>query len=379
MPRTSSDSFDVAVIGGGILGLAHAWMAAECGQRVVVFERDTRAAGASVRNFGMVWPIGQPDGELRQLAMRSREHWLQLGERSGLWVNACGSIHLARHEDEQAILEEFVAGVDQASGVCLLTANEVAAKSPAARTDGLLAGLWSDSELCVNPRTASQHLKEWLVATFPVEAQFETTIVAVQDHQITTSTNRKYQADRIVICSGSDFETLFPAEFERAGLIKCKLQMLATNAQPDQWKLGPHLAGGLTLRHYRSFDCCPSVARLRQRIQQEKPSLDQFGIHVMASQNDQGEIILGDSHLYGQDITPFDCSRIDELILSEIRQLICVPNLEISRRWHGIYAKHPSQHIVVMQPSDNCRIVAAPGGAGMTFAFGIAEQTWKGW
>src|SRR5204862_4762210 len=104
-----SRTFDVGVVGAGIVGLAHAYHLARRGLRVVVFERHPRAQGASVRNFGMIWPIGQPLGQLYDLARRSRELWLEVLGESGLWHRACGSLHLAYHEDEAQVLREFVA------------------------------------------------------------------------------------------------------------------------------------------------------------------------------------------------------------------------------------------------------------------------------
>jgi hypothetical protein len=40
-----------------------------------------------------------------------------------------------------------------------------------------------------------------------------------------------------------------------------------------------------------------------------------------------------------------------------------------------VYAKHPEKPLVVMQPEDRVRIVASPGGSGMTLSFGVAEQS----
>src|SRR5215831_7988357 len=106
---------DVAVVGGGILGLAHAYVLARSGKRVVLFERNARAHGASIRNFGMIWPIGQPAGEMHALAIRSREIWLEALECAKLNYRNTGSLHVAHRADEAEVLREF-AEVGPAAG-----------------------------------------------------------------------------------------------------------------------------------------------------------------------------------------------------------------------------------------------------------------------
>ena len=78
---------DTAVIGAGIAGLAHAYAAARRGHRVVLFERHMRAVGASIRNFGLVWPIGVPEA-LADRALRGRDirEFYHLSHKSDLWV-----------------------------------------------------------------------------------------------------------------------------------------------------------------------------------------------------------------------------------------------------------------------------------------------------
>jgi FAD dependent oxidoreductase TIGR03364 len=369
--------FDVAVIGGGIVGLAHAWMAARRRLRVVLIERSPAAQGASIQNFGMIWPIGQPAGELHAIAMRSRELWLELNALGAVRVQECGSIHLAHRQDELAVHEEFrVLGHHQ---VRMLSAAEVARASTIVNAERLLSGMSSASELRVDPRAACAQIASWLADTQGVDCCFGASAVGVQDGTVRTSDGRAWRAGRIIICSGSDLQTLYPQVFDASGLLFCKLQMLRSVAQPLPEHSSPHLASGLTLRHYAAFRDCPSLPRLQTRVQDECPELDRFGIHVMASHSRTGEVILGDSHEYGDQITPFDKTEIDNLILREARKVFRLSDWAISERWNGVYAKHPKSPVYEEMPEEGVHLFVGAGGAGMTMSFGLAERAWKRW
>lgn len=367
----------VGVVGAGIVGLAYAWAAAARGHQVTVLEKSSAASGASIRNFGMIWPIGQPHGESYRTAMRSRQLWLELSETAGVWVNRCGSLHLAYQEDELAILREFAAAAPDLGVDCaLMSPAEVLTRSPAANPVGLLGGLFSPTELCVNPRQASGQIADWLAGRYGVSFRFSTRVTEAESTRLTAADRQTWDFDRVIVCGGAEADTLFPTQVRASGMRLCKLQMMRTIGQPAAWRLGPHLAGGLTLRHYRSFDICPTLADLRQRIAAEKPHLDRYGIHVMASQDDQGHVILGDSHEYDDQIGPFDQESIDAMILEELQTLVRLPTWSIESRWHGVYLKHPQDPIYRAEPAPWVYLRTGTGGAGMTMSFGIAEADW---
>ena len=373
--ETISDRvFDVAVVGAGIVGLAIAYEAARKGQRVAVFEQNPRASGASIRNFGLVWPIGQPAGPLLDRAMRSRETWLALARASGIWLKQNGSLHLAYHDDELAVLDEFQRNAAGAGyRTALLAPGEVPAHSPAVKTEGLKGALWSETECTVTSRHAIGQIAAYLEKEMGVAFYFGTSITHVESGCLSDFYDI-WKADRIFICSGAEFGTLYPRIFRESGITKCKLQMLRTAPQPPGWNLGASLCAGLTLLHYSSFAHLEGLATVRERYRRENPDFERFGIHVLVSQISTGEIILGDSHEYGLDLSPFDSGSINELILGYLDTFARFPEPAIVENWHGDYPKLAGRTDFVLEAEPGITIVNGLSGAGMTMSFGLAQE-----
>jgi glycine oxidase len=114
MPQDPSATPDVVVIGGGVIGLAVAWRAAQRGHAVRVLERGEIGGGASHVAAGMLAPVTEADpGELAllQLGLRSAEAWpafaAELADASGMdpGLRECGALVVARDRDEAEALE----------------------------------------------------------------------------------------------------------------------------------------------------------------------------------------------------------------------------------------------------------------------------------
>jgi FAD dependent oxidoreductase TIGR03364 len=366
---------DVAVVGAGILGIAHAYAAARRGRRVVVFERDRQASRASIRNFGLIWPIGQPHGTMHQLALRSRGLWLEVLKDARLPYWPEGSLHLTYRDDEAEVAREFAAIAPGLGYECAwLKPEQVLERSSAVKPQNLVGALWSPIEIGVDPRRTLWALPAYLNERFGVEFKFGCSVRNVE-LPIVETPGERWTVDQAIICSGEDFESLFPEMFAAAGLTRVKLQMLRTDPQPENWRLGPPLAAGLTLRFYSSFKVCTTLPALKRRITEEMPEYEKWDIHGLVSQTAGGELTLGDSHEYGLTVDVFNREEIDDLILNYIRGFLNAPTMQVAQRWYGVYAKHPDQPYLSLKAAPGVRIVTSPGGAGMTLSFGIGADT----
>ena len=371
---------DVIIVGSGIVGLAHAVTALERGWNVRLFEKDGMPRGASVRNFGAIWPIAQPTGSTRNRALRGVEKWQTLSKAAGFSCENRGSLHVAYSDDAWQVLTEFVSLQESTHGSLeLLSPHEIAQRVPHIRQTNLRGGLFSSSECVINPLQAIPALVKWLGEN-GVSFQFGTPVTQVYDHEIQTSGGKRYRFDKLAICSGDEVRLLYPTQLAATSQQHVKLQMMRTVTQPDTWRLIPIAASELTLIQYESFKNCPSSHQLAERLTREMPEYQKLGIHVLAVQHPNGELVIGDSHEYGRDFNPGHHKRIEQLILDYLQTFLNVEHLDIQERWNGYYLKAGNKATeIIIEPEPDVQLITGLGGAGMTLSFGLSEDVISKW
>ena len=364
------------VIGAGIVGLASARALAQKGFAVKVFDRHPQAAGASVRNFGMLWPVGQPAGTMYKRAIRSRTIWKTIAAEANIWHEETGSLHLAYNAEEWQVLQELEnIFKKEKRNVTLLNKNKIAEQYEHVNPDNLLGGLYSAEEMLIDPREAIAALPEYLQEKYAVEFYWNKCVSYIADQTVYVGNEEEYEADIIFICSGADFETLYPEEFAKLPITKCKLQMLRTVPMPERYRIKTAICGGLSLLHYSSFKAAPSLPVLQKKMAEEMKEYLDLGIHVMAAQNGKGEITIGDSHEYSLHLNPFDKASTNKLILDYLKTFLKINGNVFAETWHGIYPKLTNGDTeIFFTPEQGVYILNGLGGAGMTLSFGLAEE-----
>jgi FAD dependent oxidoreductase TIGR03364 len=362
------------VIGAGIVGLATARALSNQGWKVKVIERNPKPIGASIRNFGMVWPVGQAQGPTFERAMRSRSIWLEMSKKAKFWAEETGSLHLAYTALENEVIEEYVAAMQGIKSAAHLNPEQTKSKSPAAISKNLKGALWTEDEMIVDPRQAIWQIAAYLESLENISFEWNKAVTEIKNNKV-FSGKASWEADVIMVCSGADFETLYPEIFRETEITKCKLQMMRLVRQPDNWRIGPPLCAGLSFIHYKGFQVAASLSKLKEVYEMQYPDLLELGIHVMVSQNGTGQLTIGDSHEYGLHLDPFDRQEINDKILGFLKTFAAFKDWSIESSWHGIYPKMTNGATeLVLQADPQVWIVNGLGGAGMTLSFGLGEE-----
>ncbi|HRI28295.1 MAG TPA: TIGR03364 family FAD-dependent oxidoreductase [Chitinophagales bacterium] len=376
--------YDLAVIGGGILGTFHAYHALQMGLTVALFEKNKEPQGATVRNFGQIVPSGM-NPKWQALGRQSLAIYQAIQQQFNISIVKNGSIYLASNAQEVQLIEELHQ-INKANDYPseLLTAEACLKKYPALRKDYCRAGLFFPDELSADPRYMIHQIQTYLRQN-PRFTHFTQTLITQIDTQtnackLTDHLKKTYQAQKVALCCGSEFELLYPHLFYQSDMEVVKLQML--RLQPNtSVKLPGNILTGLTIRRYESFQQCPSYQAIKAT---ENPQAyhKKWGIHLLFKQEADGSIIVGDSHEYADaqhkdQLDFFIRDDINRYFIEETKKILNLPNLQIQTQWAGFYAQGKNTDIFYHNLHDKVHITTAIGGKGMTAGPGFALQNIK--
>jgi glycine oxidase len=215
MSTEADNRYDAIFVGGGVIGLACAWRAAELGARVCVLERDRPAAGATGVAAGMLAPVGEASwGEERLLALNfaSLSRWpgfagqLEEEAESETGFAQRGALHVALDRDEAEELRRRYElhrslGLDSE----WLSGRQCRKMEPGLAT-GVRGGAHVPGEASVDPRKVVAALLTALDRR-GVEVHSGAEVVAAERRdgawRVGTAAGCTFAAERLVLAAGS--------------------------------------------------------------------------------------------------------------------------------------------------------------------------------
>ena len=363
----------VTIIGGGILGTAHALEAVQRGHHVTHLEREVEARGATVRNFGLVWVSGRAEHEL-DASLRSRELWEQLGARvPGIGFRPAGSLTLLRTPREVAVADHVAARADAGRrGFELLEPDRVRALNPALRGK-FLAGLHCSRDAAVESRQALPAIRAYLAETGRYDFRPGTEARSITAHTVLDDRGQRHDGDLILVCPGAAHGGLTRELAGDLPVRRVRLQMMQT--EPLDEPLTTAIADGDSFRYYPGF-AGSALNDLRNNEPQDSVA-DEQRMQLLCVQRLHGGLTIGDTHEYDEPFA-FDVQEPPyAYLVALVEEFLGRPLPPIRQRWAGVYSQcvDPGQLVSRTEATDGVWVITGPGGRGMTLGPVIAEQT----
>jgi glycine/D-amino acid oxidase-like deaminating enzyme len=340
------DAVDLAVIGGGVIGVTTALFAARQGLKVVLLEKGRIAAEQSSRNWGWIRVQGRDMAEI-PIALEAQAQWTDLDQtcHGRVGIRTTGVTYLARTETEMAGFEGWLTEA-RALGVSSYTLDRAGMQSllghPRA---GWVGALHTPTDMKGEPWVAVPELAR--LAQSEGALMIERCAVRGLDRQAGRVTGVVTEAGRLraeqVVLAGGAWSALF---LRRHGVDIPQLsvrstalatgplpQVVSTAAVDDRLAFRPRADGGYTLAPaaYGELFLGPDSLRHLRRYLPLALS-GEFDVHLRRPQpRDWPDAFSTPRHWSSAEISPFERMRI----------LDPGPNMakvsEISRRFGQLY------------------------------------------
>jgi glycine/D-amino acid oxidase-like deaminating enzyme len=342
-------SFDVAVIGAGIVGAACARELAEAGLQTILIEPDMVGGGATAAGMGHIAVMDDSEPQFA-LTRYSQILWRELAERlpadaeylpcGVLWV-AADEIEMAEVHRKQRYYSERGAPVEVLDGKALREAESNL-------RPGLEGALLVREDAVVYPPCVARFLVSE-AQQLGAELVLGRRVVAISGCTATLDDGMAVQCQNFVIANG----VAAPLLAKGVNVQPRKGHLLITDRHPGFVRHQLIELGYLKSAHATTSD---SVA---------------FNIQPRPS----GQLLIGSSRQYGNNQSGIDREMISSMLRRAMEYMPALENLRAIRSWTGFRAATPDKlPLIGRHPaSDNIYLATGHEGLGITTSLGTAK------
>jgi glycine/D-amino acid oxidase-like deaminating enzyme len=349
MSVSNSQSFDVVIAGGGIVGSACALACAQAGLRVALVERDMLGSGATAAGMGHIVVMDDSEAQFA-LTRRSQLLWQALSTDlpASAEYQSPGTIWVASDEEELAeaprkqnwLAERRVPGR-------LLSSRELAALEPNLRK-GLAGGLLVIEDAVVYPPVVALHLARQaqdLGATIMVGRS----VKQMANGEAVLDDGTRLRANRLVNALGAEAARCTPG--------------IAVKKRKGHLAITDRYAGFLSHQ----------LVELGYLKSAHSVSADSVAFNVQPRQT--GQILIGSSRQYGNEESAVDQAMLTAMLQRATLYLPSLGSLSVLRVWTGFRAATPDKLPLIGPLPGDATLWLATGheGLGITTALATAE------
>jgi glycine/D-amino acid oxidase-like deaminating enzyme len=340
-------SFDVILLGAGIVGCACARECTQAGLRVAIIEPAVVGGGATAAGMGHLVAMDDSPAQLA-LTRYSRSLWMELLPQlpSTVEYETRGTVWVAADAEEmdevQAKYEIYAAaGVNSV----ILDAGELVLAEPNLRP-GCAGGLLVPEDAVIYPPTAASFFLQEAIRGGAVLLQGHAAI-SVGNGTVSLSNGAKYAAPHIVVATGADKRLLPWLKMQRR-----KGHLLVTDRYPG------------FLHH--------QLVELGYLKSAHKTTEDSVAFNIQPRQT--GQLLIGSSRQFGNEDPAIDDNILRKMLDRACEYMPGLAHISGIRAWTGFRAATPDK-LPLIGPTEDSSVFLAVGfeGLGITNAPGAAR------
>ena len=342
-------TFDVVIIGAGIVGSACAAECAREGLSVAIVEAGIIGGGATAAGMGHLVVMDDSEAQFA-LTRYSQQLWNEISDELPHEVehDACGTIWIAADDEEMAeALRKQSFYAERGVRTEMLDAQSLAEAEPSLRP-GLAGGLRVPGDSVIYPPCAAQFFVEQALAK-GAELFLGKSVDAISADGVRLRDGTAIAAGLVVNSAGSWAPMLTPA----VDVKKRKGHLVITDRYPGFVRHQLVELGYLKSAHSLTAD---SVA---------------FNVQPRKT----GQLLIGSSRQYGAEDSHVDNSMLTRMLERAVEYLPGLRKLSSLRTWTGFRAATPDKLPLIGPHTEQQRLYLATGheGLGITTSLGTAK------